>query len=768
MRFPIRKSVAPAVLLCSLTALTACLSGGGSTSSSRTPSAAIDGVRALSNDPTLVSGGNVLVEVLLADSTSAAEVVVELNGSDVTSAFELGANDRFVGLVSGLVVGENTISAQSSAREGGAVDLVVQNHPSSGPIFSGPQLKPWVCAQPTADSVELVNDANGQSASAQARVSGLSKPSNADCSAAPEVAYYYQPIDAPQDCTFDIAATNSCFQPYSRATPPADDAVAQFTNDRGNVVRSILAVERGTLNRGMYSLAVFHDPEAPHHPADPQRGWNNKLVFNFGGGAVGSRFQTPPNSPFFNEAALRKGYMTATSSLTDHGTNSNHALSAETVMMLKEHIVEAYGPIRYTVGTGGSGGAIMQFTMASAYPGLLDGLIPNSTFTDALSNVLEIGDCGIFSAGGGYIDSVPLLERESLTLAYTGHSSSLHCTSWNLLFLPALDPKNAANCGAGFPAELVYHPTNNPGGVRCSHFEHNVNMLGTETQSDGVTRAIHPLDNQGVQYGLRALQSGDISPERFVHLNENIGYFNLDAQRVAGPERKVASVEVLERAYKSGMITHGRYLAGVPIIDIRHNEPAFEIHLNWRAKAVRERLLNALGSFENQLIWAFDGVPAPEEQAFTMMDQWLAAVEADDEDYPLAEKVRANKPDGASDKCLVMDEREGVKDVGLDTGACPVKFGQSPRQVAGGPVAEDILKCQLKPLDFANDDYLTIDSNDRITFSSDQQARLQAVFANGVCDWDKPGVAQEANPGWVSFSDGPDGVPMQLEWFDRP
>ncbi len=767
MGIPIRKSVAPAFLLCSLAALTACL-GGGSGSGSSSPGAAIDGVRTLSNDPALVSGGDVLVEVLLADSTSSADVVVELNGSDVTDAFEVRGNDRFVGLVSGLDIGENTISARSSVKEGASVDLVVQNHPSSGPIFSGPQLKPWVCAQPTAETVELVNDANGQSASAQVRISGLSAASDIDCNTAPQVTYYYQPVDAPQDCTFDVAEANSCFQPYSRANPPADGAVAQFANDRGDVVRSILAVERGTLNRGMYSLAVFHDPEAPHHPADPQMGWNNKLIFSFGGGAGGSRFQTPANSPFFNEAALRKGYMTATSSLTDHGTNSNHALSAETVMMLKEYIVETYGPIRYTIGSGGSGGAIMQYTMASAYPGLLDGLLPSATYADALSNSLEIGDCGIFNAAGGYLDLVPLDERAALTIAYSGHSSTLHCTAWNMTFLPALDPANASGCGFGFPDELVYHPANNPGGIRCSLLEHNVNLLGAQTQGDGVPRVVHPLDNQGVQYGLQALQRGDITPERFVHLNENIGYFDLDARRVAGPQRQIAPIAVLERAYKAGSIVHGRYLADVPIIEVRYNEPDFDIHLNWRVKSVRERLVNAVGSHENQLIWAFDGVPAPDTEAFALMDQWLAAMEADDADYSLAEKVRANKPHGASDQCLVMTEAQGIKDVGLDTDACPVKFGQSPRQIAGGPVAEDILKCQLKPLDFASDDYLASDSSERVTFTSDHQARLLAVFADGVCDWSKPGVAQQANPGWMSFTDGPEGEAMELEWFDRP
>ena len=59
----------------------------------------------------------------------------------------------------------------------------------------------------------------------------------------------------------------------------------------------------------------------------------------------------------------------------------------------------------------------------------------------------------------------------------------------------------------------------------------------------------------------------------------------------------------------------------------------------------------------------------------------------------------------------------------------------SPRQVAGGPLAENILKCQLKPLNPA--DYAPM------IFTSAQRARLQAAFPDGVCDWSRPGVGQQ-------------------------
>jgi hypothetical protein len=73
----------------------------------------------------------------------------------------------------------------------------------------------------------------------------------------------------------------------------------------------------------------------------------------------------------------------------------------------------------------------------------------------------------------------------------------------------------------------------------------------------------------------------------------------------------------------------------------------------------------------------------------------------------------------------------------------------SPRQVAGGPLTENILKCQLKPLDTA--DYVPV------TFTSPQFARLQAAFPEGVCDWSKPGVSQQEAISPLTFAAGPGG-----------
>ena len=57
------------------------------------------------------------------------------------------------------------------------------------------------------------------------------------------------------------------------------------------------------------------------------------------------------------------------------------------------------------------------------------------------------------------------------------------------------------------------------------------------------------------------------------------------------------------------------------------------------------------------------------------------------------------------------------------------------------------MKCQLKPIEAL--DY-------KVTFTSAELARLNAIFPNGVCDWSKPGMNQSLPDGpWTIFGDTP-------------
>ena len=60
------------------------------------------------------------------------------------------------------------------------------------------------------------------------------------------------------------------------------------------------------------------------------------------------------------------------------------------------------------------------------------------------------------------------------------------------------------------------------------------------------------------------------------------------------------------------------------------------------------------------------------------------------------------------------------------------------------------IRDRLKPLDRAG--YAGI--------SDAQYARLQAVFPDGVCDWSKTGVGQQAAISPLTFMAGPGGQPL--------
>jgi hypothetical protein len=70
----------------------------------------------------------------------------------------------------------------------------------------------------------------------------------------------------------------------------------------------------------------------------------------------------------------------------------------------------------------------------------------------------------------------------------------------------------------------------------------------------------------------------------------------------------------------------------------------------------------------------------------------------------------------------------------------------NPRKEAGGPLAANVLKCQLKPIDPA--DY-------KVPLNAEEAGRLAAIFPAGVCDFSKPGVNQTPVVTWPSFGPSP-------------
>ena len=131
---------------------------------------------------------------------------------------------------------------------------------------------------------------------------------------------------------------------------------------------------------------------------------------------------------------------------------------------------------------------------------------------------------------------------------------------------------------------------------------------------------------------MKALAAGQIGADEFVALNEKIGGTDLDMNLTA--QRMVADDEALRIAYQDGIIGDAKQWAKVPMIDWRGNDNS-NIHMNWRAFAVRERLDRVNGGHGNQVIWRYGPGLLPPPQlmvdSLVTIDKWVAAIKADDE-----------------------------------------------------------------------------------------------------------------------------------------
>src|SRR5260370_17293447 len=125
-------------------------------------------------------GGDALVEVVLPGEVAPSSVRVTLNGHDVTGAFAVRPDGRFYGLLTGLAEGPNDVQAvvlpaPTSKRPPGKTSarITITNHSRGGPIFSGAQLQPWICARVVPTVVTVTLPGTTLSATATTRASGL-------------------------------------------------------------------------------------------------------------------------------------------------------------------------------------------------------------------------------------------------------------------------------------------------------------------------------------------------------------------------------------------------------------------------------------------------------------------------------------------------------------------------------------------------------------------------------------------------------------------
>lgn len=691
-------------------------------------------IEVLSSRADLISGGDALVDIELPAGADPARVRVSVDGRDVTDFFAVRPNGRFQGLLEGLEFGENVVSARLPGHR--PAQLTVTNHLNGGPVLSGPQIQPWVCQSTAVDE---------------------------QCNQDPEFEFWYR-------------STNPLtpgWQPYDPDDPPSDVAVT--TTDEDVEVPFVVRVETGYQNRDQYKIATLFQPGEDWEPWAPQRQWNHKVLMTHGGGC-GASYGAGTAPDVLNDSistgisevddlagtnavptALGRGFAVVSTALNNTGHNCNIVTEAESMMMVKERVVEQYGPVRYTIGVGCSGGAVAQQQVSNAYPGIYQGLVVACSYPDIFSPGAQFADYHLlrlyFEDPSKWDFGVVWLPGQMA--AVYGHLSPVNAVvADEALFKVAVDP--TTEC-PGVSDEERYHPDDNPGGVRCSILDYMINVLGPRQEADwsdverqlGRGFAGAPLGNTGIQFGLEALRRGAITPAQFVDLNTKVGGLDIDLNPV--PERVPANRPAMGNAYRSGAINDASNLDQVAIIDHGGPDPGAAHDAMW-AWVTRERIEQQHGHFGNHVIWfghvPLIGDPAYAREAVLAIDRWLTAVEGDDSDRPLADKIVANRPDDIEDRCSQVPGVELIDLPGVGR-VCELPEVQTrlstPRMVAGDHFTSDTHQCQLRPM--RRGDYFPILFNNR------QWERLQQAFPNGVCDYGRPPSDQAPTVPWLTYAD---------------
>jgi uncharacterized tannase-like protein DUF6351 len=642
-------------------------------------------IRVLSSRPDMVTGGGALVRVELPSGVKAPDVKLTVNGTDATTVLKPSTDSRgLVGLVTGLVNGSNTIAA-TAARKGSA-KLTIVNHPITGPLFSGPQEQPFACM---TDKFKLQSGGT------------LGSALDANCSVATRTDYV--------------------------EIPHPDTKAAMRVR-----------IETGTVNRGIYQIAMV------------EGAWNGRLIYTFGGGCEPGWYQQGNETGGVTDPVmLSRGYAIASNSLNVQGNNCGDVSTAETMAMTKEHFIETYGVPAFTIGWGSSGGSTQQHNIAENYPGLLDGLMTGRSFVDGtFASSTSSGEGRLFER---YFDKLaPGQYSDEQVMAVTGFPVPATIHNLSRVRAPRFSATEA--CPDELGKELRYNAATNPKGARCDLWDHSVNVYGRDPKTGFARR---PLDNVGIQYGLGALNAGKITVAQFLDINEKIGGFDIDGNMIG--ERMVADPAAIRAAYRTGRLNQAQGgLGDLPIIDFRtyyDDLPGGDVHMRFQTFTTDARLMKANGTTDNRVMLTQDRqygdfrLTSPQlREALGQMDQWLTALSNDTSRDPAIVKIRRAKPAGLVDACWTKDGQKIVEKQQYLAGTCHELYPSHsfPRAVAGAPITNDVIKCQLRSITAS--DY-------KLAMSSDDMARLKKIFPFGVCEWSKPGVEQQPLAGtWQTFN----------------
>jgi hypothetical protein len=701
-------------------------------------------IEVLSSKPWLVTGGDALVEIANLDQESASNAEFILNNRTIEATLVKTGIEKWQALIQGMVVGENILEVKLIEE---AKSITINNYNESGPIISGPHQEPYICQ---TESFELA-------------VGGTLGPALDDnCDIETRIDYLYRPVNT------------NVFRPFEENSEDYPSDLSFITLEGGVTIPYVVRVETGTVNRAVYEIAMLHNPkEVQISPWNRSTGWNGKLIYTHGGGCRGGWFRQGTRSGGVIRPELFEiGYAVASSSLNVFGQNCNDLLASETHIMVKEKFIEGYGVPEFTIGFGASGGSYQAHQTADNYPGVFDGIIVSASFPDVItSTTFTSVDARLlyrfFDQSDPITDRVEFSEEQKLAVSGFGVLANIPNLSRSAARVDPIYREGEDREYAGGETDLAAlasqrATSEEKNGLRMTLYDHGSNIYGQDPLSLSERAMImRPLDNVGVQYGLEALSGGIISPQQFVELNSGIGGFDENLDHV--PTRHRAGPAATRIALSTGRVLFGGGgLSTTPVIDYRTYTdlvPTGDLHMIGHQFSTRARLINANGNSANHVMkiggkWDFDKSDGDLADIFAQMDAWLVAIK----NSPLADlsqrdRVIEAKPPALGDTCWDNEVTPRVEHVQKQQyqgdNLCSELYPafSSPRQASGGPLANNIIKCTLKEINWA--DY-------EVEFSSEQREVLKRTFPDGVCDWisgESESISYQGT--WLSFGPSP-------------
>lgn len=551
-------------------------------------------------------------------------------------------------------------------------------------------------------------------------------------------------------------------------------------------VHMLIRAESGTINRHLYAVLIpttFNDQiDNPDLSI-----WNGKLVYYFRGGiSIGFQQGKMRLTHIARKVRqlLKRGYAVVFSSATETDNTYNITLQEDTALRLKHQFVSRYGQPQFTIGYGGSGGAIQQYLFAQNHPGIIDGSVAVVAYPDMITQIHYTLDCELLEYYFDFLASDKHFWRQpknrQAVMGLSTNYAKPPQLSWLYRFAQILNwqwphgqpPGSECNAGWRGSTALINNPLFHSDGHRFSdrvrantpwtHWQDNQHIYGTDEQG----RAPSLWNNEGVQYGLKALTAGQINPAQFLELNSRIGswinpaemtqarywYLSMDNNlrqfspygehnmSHQGKVRPLASryqgnIAAATAAYQSGLVFLGEL--NVPLIDVRkYLDHQLDIHHSFASGAARERIISANHNTDNHVIWTSEPTFDPMWHAVDVMDQWLTN-----------QQQQHDKPADAVDTCFdrhgaVIASGERVWDGDWNqqpTGKCQRRFpfNQTSRQVAGESISGYTFHCQRIPVSQA----ISQGFYDPIDMSQ-HRSQLEQIFPTGVCDYGQPDLAR--------------------------